>query len=243
MPEYRDQVEVEVELVRDWRTERQIPVIEVTNNGDQVISLMSLRLVIQDDERVPVEELSVYAATPLAVESEWRGPLMPGSKRRFKAGHIRGEMFDELAVSWEICELRVWDPRSPSGLVPPPLPATLASTEEPALAVPAETRIELTDETREALDLEAVIVEESATTAPDRVDDTLPDDADVRSLSCRCVELPVAIPRRHRLHGTPAAARVRTNAVNFGASRRSREYRRNLPLHHWPFASTLHRLP
>jgi hypothetical protein len=118
MPEYRGQVEINTELVRDWRSERQIPVVEVTNNGDQVISLMSLRLLIQDDASVPIEELTIYAATPIALESEWRGPLLPGSTRRFKAGHIRSDILEDLVVSTEICELRVWDPAAPNSLLP-----------------------------------------------------------------------------------------------------------------------------
>jgi hypothetical protein len=130
MPEYRNQVEIHTELVRDWRTERQIPVVEVTNNGDQVISLMSLRLLVQDEDLVPLEEMTIYAATPLAVESEWRGPLLPGSKRRFKAGHIRGDVLDDLVISTEICELRVWDPKSDTGLLTPRPEATIASRDE-----------------------------------------------------------------------------------------------------------------
>ena len=43
---------------------------------------------------------------------------MPGSTRRFKAGHIRSDILEDLVVSSEICELRVWDPKAPNNLIP-----------------------------------------------------------------------------------------------------------------------------
>ncbi len=175
MPEYREQIEVHTELVRDWRTERQIPVVEVTNNGDQVISLMSLRLVIQDDELIPVEELSVYAATPLAVESEWRGPLMPGSKRRFRAGHIRADMYDKLTISSEICELRVWDPRSSSELIPSALSTTRGSTPQLVPQIASDPRIEITELALGPVELSQILVEESAVDDPSARDTDAPD--------------------------------------------------------------------
>ena len=81
----------------------------VINEGDQVVSLMSIRLQIEDDENLPLEEQTVYAATPLAFEHDWRGPLLPGSTRRFRGSWIRSDSWADLALSWEISELRVWD--------------------------------------------------------------------------------------------------------------------------------------
>jgi hypothetical protein len=109
MPEYRDKVRVTASLVRDWKTDRLIPIVDVANEGDQIVSLMSLRLQIEDDENLPLQEFTVYAATPLAIESEWRGPLLPGSQRRFRAPQIRDLSPGELSVRWEISELRVWN--------------------------------------------------------------------------------------------------------------------------------------
>lgn len=131
-PAYRDQVHVTATLVRDWKTERLVPIVEVSNEGDQIISLMSLRLQIEDEENLPVQEFTVYAATPLAIEAEWRGPLLPGSKRKFKAPQIHVASLGELSVCWEISELRVWDgenvPRAEVSLTLP----TSAQAAEPA---------------------------------------------------------------------------------------------------------------
>lgn len=127
MPEYRENIHVSAELMRDWKTERMVPVIEVSNNGDQVVSLMSIRLQVEDDESLPLEELTVYAATPLAIENDWRGPLLPGSKRRFRAERLRSDSFGEMAISWEISELRVWAASEPSE--PPEVIETLEAAE------------------------------------------------------------------------------------------------------------------
>ena len=182
MPEYRDQVEIHAELVRDWRTESQIPIVEVTNNGDQVISLMSLRLLIQHEDMVPIEELTIYAATPVAMESEWRGPLMPGSKRRFKAGHfrhLRADILDDLVISTEICELRVWDPNSASGLITPSPEATIALNDE---LEPESTTItsgwgSLADEAPEVSESDASVDEHPE----DPVDESTPEEDIVKS--------------------------------------------------------------
>jgi hypothetical protein len=179
MPQYRNQVEIHTELVRDWRTERQIPVVEVTNNGDQVISLMSLRLLIQDEDLVPIEELTIYAATPLAMDSQWRGPLLPGSKRRFKAGHIRCDVLDDLVISSEICELRVWDPNSDSGLITPRPEATVALHDdtEPETTTITSSWGSLADDTTEVLESDTTAVEQP----DDPVDESTPEEEVVES--------------------------------------------------------------
>jgi len=137
MPEYRDKMQVTASLVRDWKTDRLIPIVDVTNEGDQIVSLMSLRLQIEDDENLPVEEFTVYAATPLAIESEWRGPLLPGSQRRFRAPQIRDLSPGELSVRWEISELRVWSSEeAATPEVSMTLPTSATSAAQPPVADP-----------------------------------------------------------------------------------------------------------
>lgn len=124
-------VGVKVASVRPGSTEVQ-PVIEITNGGDQVVSFLSMRIVLLDPEGIPIAESGEWAATPIADgDHRWRGPLFPGSKRSFRArSHdlldqrwltfdpddpnvvrltgIRGEV--------EITELRVWRPEGPREL-------------------------------------------------------------------------------------------------------------------------------
>lgn len=105
---YRQHVDASVELVNGRSSRTTTPVIEVTNRGDKVITLLSLRVVVEDDDGIPIKETAIYAATPIAIDSDWRGPLLPGSKRRFAVRSSRHGDDADMA-SLEITELRVWN--------------------------------------------------------------------------------------------------------------------------------------
>jgi hypothetical protein len=68
--------------------------------------VLALRVLSLDDESRPLKDWTVYGATPLALEDEWRGPLFPGHTRRIPV------YMDAAAASLEvdIAELRLWDP-------------------------------------------------------------------------------------------------------------------------------------
>jgi hypothetical protein len=103
---YRPHVDASVELLgEDSRS--TTPVVEVVNRGDKVITLLSMRVTVEDDEGIPTREMTIYAATPLAIDSDWRGPLLPGSTRRFAVRNSRVGR-DAAIASLEITELRVW---------------------------------------------------------------------------------------------------------------------------------------
>ena len=81
-------------------------VVEIRNKGKQVVSVMALRLVALDQRDLPLHDQTIYGATPLAIENEWCGPLMPGSTRKLV---VRCDP-RAAKVDTEISELRVWDP-------------------------------------------------------------------------------------------------------------------------------------
>lgn len=88
---------------------RRLPtrgMVEIENQGDQVVSILALRVVSLDDQSRPLKDWTVYGATPLALEDEWRGPLFPGHKRRIPVYTTASAASLEV----EIAELRVWDP-------------------------------------------------------------------------------------------------------------------------------------
>jgi hypothetical protein len=137
-PDYREHVDVAVRLVPErYRRNRQRAVVEVTNNGTETISLMAVRIVIADEDGVPEYEQVAHVATPLAIEDEWRGPLLPGSTRKFTIRVFTDER-GEYEASYEIAELRVWDPdaagstsaepETPGGAADAPGPAAAAGT-------------------------------------------------------------------------------------------------------------------
>ncbi|MBN2130126.1 MAG: hypothetical protein JW741_11550 [Sedimentisphaerales bacterium] len=85
--------------------------IEIVNNGSEVVSLLSLRVIILDNHGRLISEGQEWAATPFAADHEWRGPIMPGSRRYFvSARRLHNiSLVDELRPEVEITELRVWN--------------------------------------------------------------------------------------------------------------------------------------
>ncbi len=110
-PDYADRIDVSVRLVEAYQGRGIRSVIEVRNRGDEVVSLISMRIVVLNDRGEPVCESNEWAATPVAAEDEWRGPLLPGSERMFAGdGWLTGKggSGEDLTVSYEITDVRVW---------------------------------------------------------------------------------------------------------------------------------------
>jgi len=86
--------------------------IEIVNEGKEVVSLLSLRVTLLDEHDELIAESQEWAATPVAIDSDWRGPLMPGSRRRFVCRRHYGREagpLDVLKPEVEITELRLWN--------------------------------------------------------------------------------------------------------------------------------------
>ena len=85
--------------------------IEVVNNGKEVVSLLSLRVVVLNSRNEIIAESNEWAATPIAADDDWRGPLMPGSRRYFVTSHRGLPVFyaDELKTEVEITDIRIWN--------------------------------------------------------------------------------------------------------------------------------------
>lgn len=85
--------------------------IEVINNGKEIVSLLSLRVVVLTSQNEIITESNEWAATPVAADHDWRGPLMPGSKRYFVTSHKALPVFsaDELKTEVEITDIRIWN--------------------------------------------------------------------------------------------------------------------------------------
>jgi hypothetical protein len=111
-PAYRDKIDLDVRLgAPGGRHGAREVIIHANNRGDQTVTLLAVRVVLVDENEDPVRAVATYAATPLAIENEWRGPLMPGSERicSLHAWHSEGDLSPRV----EITDLRVW--RGPAG--------------------------------------------------------------------------------------------------------------------------------
>ena len=75
---------------------------------------MAVRVAALNEDQTPIREWTEVVATPLAIDDDWRGPIMPGETRYIvlssgwrglsleDAGKIRGVV--------EISEMRIWEP-------------------------------------------------------------------------------------------------------------------------------------
>ena len=85
--------------------------IEIINNGSEVVSYLSLRVVVLTSSNEIITESNEFAATPIATDHNWRGPLLPGSRRYFDISRRGLPVFsvDELKTEVEITDIRIWN--------------------------------------------------------------------------------------------------------------------------------------
>lgn len=101
-------------------------VLKVTNSGPDTITLMSLAVVIETADGVPVQDVRTYAATPLSFNvGDWRGPILPGSTRTFTCR--LWNIPKDAAGRIEISDLRIATPRAHAD----PAPQARLSDEAP----------------------------------------------------------------------------------------------------------------
>lgn len=105
-PEYVDQLDVDVRVTGEDRWGRRRCVVQVMNTGDKVVSMLSMRVVGLDADGGLVFERNTWAATPIQVEDEWRGPLLPNETRRFSLWN--GPEDNASEVTHEITDIRTW---------------------------------------------------------------------------------------------------------------------------------------
>ncbi|MFH1746928.1 MAG: hypothetical protein ABIG44_07770 [Planctomycetota bacterium] len=113
-PTYASQIEATVRLVsRESDHNDQRLVVEVTNQGSKLVTLLTARIVFLDEEGIPLHESRTFIATPLCLdEGEWRGPLQPGSNRQYAKPIWHRD--EARSVSIEITDLRVWSAPAPA---------------------------------------------------------------------------------------------------------------------------------
>jgi len=108
-PEYATSIETAVELVEPGKGQSPFPTVTIRNKGNELVSLLTVRVAALDAQGRAYQEWTTVAATPIGIEDEWRGPLLPGSTRHVVFDH--GCYFDQrdaVTLSVEIADVRVW---------------------------------------------------------------------------------------------------------------------------------------
>jgi hypothetical protein len=106
-PGYAEQLEVRVSAPGTGPRGKTEMAVTVTNNGKHTVTLLPIRFVAMDSRGTPYAEWSEYAATPITVEHDLRGPLLPGSTRIFSTGYWC-ESAKDPQLEWEITDVRIW---------------------------------------------------------------------------------------------------------------------------------------
>jgi len=112
-PEYAASLDVDVTFVTDERGGRIHPVMTIANEGDEVVSMLAVRVAALKANGVPIREWTEVVATPIAIENDWRGPLMPHATRHVVLSRYSGfpvKNADAVTAVHEISEVRVWEP-------------------------------------------------------------------------------------------------------------------------------------
>lgn len=108
--EYCDAIDTSVHVTESRHGRRSpVAVVEVTNRGDEIVSLLALNITIEDSDGLPIDNIRTYAATPVMLdEDDWRGLLLPGKTRKF-VRYLRNAS-EDCTAHVEIAEIRVTTP-------------------------------------------------------------------------------------------------------------------------------------
>lgn len=108
--DYAKNVAVTVKLAQRPGSKTLRPALQVENKGNQPINLMTIRVAALTAQNLPVAEWTEVVATPLGIENEWRGPLVPNQTRYvvMRNGWDLPADYDEnVTLAYEIVEIFV----------------------------------------------------------------------------------------------------------------------------------------
>ena len=113
-PEYASNIEIKVKLIEGKHEGTLHPVVTISNRGDQVVSMLAVRVAALNAANVPLRDWTEVVATPIAIDDDWRGPLFPHVTRHIVFSRwgdtLLPAKLGPLTASTEISELRVWEP-------------------------------------------------------------------------------------------------------------------------------------
>jgi hypothetical protein len=112
-PEYASHLDVKVTFVPDGRGKGYRPALSITNRGEEMISLLGIRVAAMDERDSPIADWTEVVATPISIDNHWRGPLMAGQTRNVVLSgwyRLSEETAAKVTGAWEITDVRIWDP-------------------------------------------------------------------------------------------------------------------------------------
>jgi len=110
--EYRDQIEINTKPIVNQQDGRLGASVTILNKGPKVVSLMSLRIVVLNNNDDVLSEINEWVVTPVAGKDNWPGLLMPNSQRylsSFGQSPSYTTNINDLKTRVEITEIRTWN--------------------------------------------------------------------------------------------------------------------------------------
>ncbi len=110
-PEYAGKIAIDAKFVVDEKGDVVRPVLTIRNTGEKAVSLLAVRVAALDVDGVPRRDWTDVIATPLAIDDDWRGPLLAGSTRYVVLHGTRSHSgkVETLTPVVEISDVRVWE--------------------------------------------------------------------------------------------------------------------------------------
>ena len=107
--DYIDELDIKIGFTdHPYYEDRMRAIATITNGGQELVSWLSIRVVVSDDVGNVLDEDSAMVATPVALDDDFPGPLVPGRTRRFTICTFKRS--DHPSAQFEITDLRVWAP-------------------------------------------------------------------------------------------------------------------------------------
>ncbi len=109
--DYIDDLDIKIGFTdHPYYEDRMRAVATITNGGQELVSLLSMRVVVTDEMGNILDADVQTIATPVALDDDFPGPLVPGRTRRFTICTFKRS--DHPSAEYEITDLRVWAPNA-----------------------------------------------------------------------------------------------------------------------------------
>jgi hypothetical protein len=138
-PEYSSQLDITAKTAPVPEQSGKVRTsVTVINKGQEVVSLLALRIVVLNGAGEIVGESNEWAATPFAADEGWRGPMLPGARRYFSCSHneSRAVSTDPLKTEVEITDIRIWSGEKEGSEPAPAKPSESKPSDAPAAPPP-----------------------------------------------------------------------------------------------------------
>ncbi|MCH8854040.1 MAG: hypothetical protein IID41_15530 [Planctomycetes bacterium] len=109
--DYIDDLDIKIGFTNHpYYEDRMRAVATITNEGNELVSWLSIRVVVTDDMGNILDADVQTIATPMALGHDFPGPLVPGGTRPFTICSFKRS--DHPSAQYEVTDLRVWAPNA-----------------------------------------------------------------------------------------------------------------------------------